>query len=187
MTVYSKNTDQRWSQGDILRDVSMVLWAEQIEDSLEVREHNLGYCVVLSQDCDLLHDYNSRANPQPKDHDKFLQSILVCPAYPADSLWEGSHLKEQKFVMQRINSDEKKRVKQNNAYRYHYLNSDLNLQIPELVIDFKHYFTIPRDIVYRNNFRSCYLATIGDLFREHLSQRFATFLSRIGLPEPVTN
>jgi len=87
--------------------------------------------------------------------------------------------------MGRIPSDEWRKVCQNNVYRYHYLGNAEEQQVPELILDFKHYFTIPRDIAYRPDFKKCYLATMDDLFREHLSQRFANYLSRIGLPELV--
>lgn len=57
-----------------------------------------------------------------------------------------------------------------------------HLQLPELVIDFKHYYAIPRDTLFRM-YPEHYLVTINQLFRESLSQRFSNYLSRIGLPE----
>lgn len=53
--------------------------------------------------------------------------------------------------------------------------------IPELVIDFKHYYTIPTEEMYEA-YKENYLASVEPLYREDLSQRFANYLSRIGLP-----
>jgi hypothetical protein len=85
--------------------------------------------------------------------------------------------------MRKINNSELDRVKKNNIYRYHFLPENKAAQIPDLVLDFKHYFTVPREIAYRDTFKAAWRTALGDLFREHLSSRFAHYLSRIGLPE----
>lgn len=64
------------------------------------------------------------------------------------------------------------------------LEGKTELGVPEFVIDFKHFFTVPVDVVYKQR-KTIYIATIGELYREELSQRFANFLSRIGLPDAV--
>jgi hypothetical protein len=56
--------------------------------------------------------------------------------------------------------------------------------LPELAIDFKRYFTVPTDEVYRRielgeARRRCLLISP---YLEHLSSRYAYFLSRIALP-----
>lgn len=180
---YLTTPTSRYRQGDILRDVQIVEWAEVINNELAVKARNLKYCIILSQECDLEHDYNNREDLEKckNDTDKFLQSLLLCPAYPAATWRLGTHLEELK--MQKINSDEWKRVKQNNNYRYHYLPEYEDGQVPELVFDFKHYITVPREVAYRKEFKNNFLISLDDLFREHLSSRFAHYLSRIGLPE----
>ncbi len=78
-----------------------------------------------------------------------------------------------------------KAIMDNDTSRYHYLKFSDNDQIggnkiPELIIDFKHYYTINKSVVYNNlDKRMC---SIDDLFREKISQRFSYFQSRIGLP-----
>ena len=52
--------------------------------------------------------------------------------------------------------------------------------IPGLVIDFKNFYTILTENLYK--YKKNRIATMSELFREELSQRFASFLSRIGLP-----
>ena len=57
--------------------------------------------------------------------------------------------------------------------------------LPELTIDFKRYFTIPTDEVYKRieiseTKRRCVL--VGP-YLEQLSSRFAYFIGRVALPE----
>lgn len=177
--------EKRYRQGDILRDVTVVQWAEVVDGALAIIERNLPYAVVLSQECDLEHDFNSRSNAVSPNMDKFLPSILLCPAYLAAQLKEGTHLETIQMKMHRIPTEHWKGVKQHNNYRYHFLVEDQDLQLPELTLDFKHFFTIPRAVIYREKYEAHYVCSLDDLFREHLSSRFANYLSRIGLPELV--
>jgi hypothetical protein len=181
---YFKSELERYEQGDILRDVTLVEWAD-LEDAraVSVVERTLQYCVIVSQECDLEHDFNNRTKAESATNDKYLQSLLICPAYPSQSFRTGEHLKGVGLKMERITHDNWGRVKHNNNPRYHYLEPYPDLQIPELVVDFKHYVTIPRDVLYRDQFQLCYLASIEIMYRDNLSCRFAHYLSRIGLPE----
>ena len=182
---YTTDLTSRYRQGDILREVQIIEWAEVVDEQIVVTERYLPYCVILSQECDLEHDYNNRADSAKcaRDTDKFLQSILLCPAFPAEQIRLGTHLQDIGLKMQQINSAEWKRIKQNNNYRYHFLPEHEENQVPELTLDFKQYITIPRQVAYRDQIKKGVLISLGDLFREHLSSRFAHYLSRIGLPE----
>ncbi len=167
---YFKSPLDRYEQGDILRDVTLIQWADlDKERVLNVVERTLSYCVIVSQECDLEHDYNTRRIAEGATKDKYLQTLLMCPAYQAETFRDGDHGWS--------------RLKQNNLARYHYLERHQDFQIPELVVDFKHYVTVPREILYREQFNTCYVATIEIMYRDHLSGRFAHYLSRIGLPE----
>lgn len=175
----------RCRQGDIIRDLQIIEWAEVIGDSLEVSERRLPYAIILSQECDLEHDFNNRqdAEKSKTSTDKYLPSILVCPAYLATEVKAGTHLENLGLKMNRFGSDQWKRIKQHNEYRYHFLPEDPDNQLPELVVDFKHFFTVRREVLYRDEVRQGYVCSLDDLFREHLSSRFAHYLSRVGLPE----
>ena len=138
---------------------------------------------LLSQDCDLEHDFNNHSDSSSKDGDKYLPFLLLCPAFPAEAFRQGKHLAELNIPMSSHNSDAWRKLKTNNLSRYHFLPGDTAHQVPDLVVDFKQYLTIPRDIIYRSNYQKCYLATIEIVFRDNISNRFAHYLSRIGLPE----
>lgn len=181
---FYKSVLERYEQGDVLRDLTLIEWADVEEEGrLNLAERTLQYCVLLSQDCDLEHDYNNRANEHSPTKDKYLQSLLLCPAYPAQSFRDGDHLLGLDMKMERMNSKQWDRLKQNGVSRYHYLQPAVDLQVPELVIDFKHYLTVPRDVLYRKKYAANYVATVEIVYRDNLSGRFAHYLSRIGLPE----
>jgi hypothetical protein len=84
-----------------------------------------------------------------------------------------------------------KRVTQNLDPRFHCLEAapagsdSLGQGLPSLGCDFKRFFTVPTDDVYKRIelqqiVRRCYLTTP---YAEHLVQRFYNFQSRIPLPE----
>lgn len=189
-------------QGDILRDVNIIVEYNDVEDN----EFKMPYIVILSQDCDLNQDFNSyskytkyndevdlininfdtfdkkKVEDFRKVYDKLLPSILACPAFPAEKLRNGNHLQNyNNFIMQHISSKDWKKVEKNEVARYHYLKPFPDFQIPKLVVDFKRYYTLPTHYVY-SIFEESYVGSLNELYRERLSQRFVNYLSRIGLP-----
>lgn len=181
---YVKDTTiTRICQGDILRDVDVIdSYTKDSSGELKYDELVLPYVIVMTQDCDLESDFKNRSEISSETQDKYLRTILVCPAYNATEFREGNHLLEDiGLKMAEWNSKTFKQIKEQNHARFHFLEQDQALQVPELVIDFKHYYTIPRDTLF-GIYNDHYLVTINQLFRESLSQRFSNYLSRIGLP-----
>jgi hypothetical protein len=194
---YTESAGPRIRQGDILRDV------EHVEDAfldsekpgyLRVESLFFPYIVVLSQDCDLKWDVEAR-NAKKWKPDKQIESILVCPAYDIMLFAKGEHLKDLapgRGEMRIWNVEKKhghpttdwKTLIQNKNPRYHHLEKDSTLPLPELIVDFKHFYTIPRSRLYRLHGK-CFVGAIRELYREDLNRRFANFLSRIGLPEDL--
>jgi hypothetical protein len=175
--VYKKNTGERICQGDVLRDILFSSTYENIDVPVLIK-----YAVVMSQDCDLKHDYKNRKEPEAKNNDKFLPTVLICPAYVSEQFFKGEHINDWKMTCF-SNEKEQKKIKDNNVFnRYHFLAEETKLSIPNLVIDFKHFYTIPKEII-GSQYEGSYLATVNELFRERLSQRFSNHLSRFGLPE----
>lgn len=174
---------QRICQGDILRDLEFIVGAPISNTEAEIEpSSNKEYWVVMTQDCDLSQDFAQRL-ASSKMGSNSIRSILLCPAYPARQFYTGEHLKD--WDTETFNAKKVKKIIKNDEYkRYHYIKGEPELGVPELVIDFKHFFTVPVEVAYSQR-KSTYIATIGELYREELSQRFANFLSRIGLPEAV--
>lgn len=181
---YCKLRKSRICQGDIFRDLSFIFLDEENKSARS--EMFVHFGVILSQECDLKSDFLAREKNKKAIypyHDKYLPTILLCPAYPIDDFLNGVHIGNWNMQGSKDNKIDKNKLIDNSILkRYHYLKNSDNPLIPELVIDFKHFLTIPTETIYKTR-KERYLASMSELFREELSQRFASYLSRIGLPE----
>ena len=179
--MYNKDNVDRVRQGDILKDLPFVIVDEASGDVFQIQ---YPYAIVLSQDCDLEQYTNSRRKLDgAKKNNQFLPNIILTPAFPSELLREGTHLKNMfNIVQDRISSAPFSRVQSNQDERYHSLPQCIDLQIPALIADFKLYFTLSYDVL-ELKCRDKYHAGINPIYREHLSQRFANYLNRIGLPK----
>lgn len=200
MIKVNNDTEVRVSQGDILKNVEYYESVEEIDGHLIISKIVFPYVVVLSQDCDLQWDNEVRdkkikdeeeknkdketKNTGPKTEDKKLISMIVVPLYNADHFFKGEHLSTLELTMITLNrkKTEGKDVLRNTNPRYHYLQFTNEIEIPDSVIDFKHYFTINIDKI-KSKIDEYKVATISELYREQISHRFSHYLSRIGLPE----
>ena len=152
---------------------------------VDLQEHD--WAIILSQDCDLDWDFAARfpkGTTPPKNKD--LPSILLCEAR---LLPDGVRLPQ-------FDRDIWRRVSQNQDDRYHVLDSvpadadRLGQGFAQLFIDFKRYFTVETGELYKrlalgatNEARALRRSELETPYREDLSHRFATFQSRIALPE----
>lgn len=168
------------SQGDIIADVTFAFGSGEV--SVVLDEVSLPYAIVLSQECDLKQDFDSLAlGTSLTNYDKCLSSILICPAYTKDMFLTGDHLEEKK--MRKWHTNEAKYLESNSSLeRYHLFCNGGDFELPDLVIDFKHFYTLPRELLYKIYIQN-YKASLKPLFKEFLSQRFCNYLSRIGLPD----
>lgn len=87
-SIYRLNDSKRAIQGDILKNIDIPIFNDELEFI------KLKFGVILSQDCDLNQDYESRNkisnNDNPSINNKIIPSILICPAYPAEQLRQGT-------------------------------------------------------------------------------------------------
>lgn len=187
--MYSCKNFERILQGDIYKDITITLKLEELPNGICQDKIIYPYILILTQDCDLEQDYNTLNSE--KQNRNFINTILTCPIFPAHDLREGTHFSELNLNFERINSKLWDPIKKNNNFRYHYLkNFDFeedsvsisNSENHDLgfVLDFKHFHTISKDTLYSK--KENYVTSINPLFREQISQRFAYYLSRIGLP-----
>lgn len=170
----------RVSQGDVFRDVECIEYAIEKRGIVEVSKIIFPLVVVLTQDCDLEQDFNGRV--KEKQNNKLL-SVLVVPLYNAEHVFTGEHLSDLQISGTTIN---KKRTEgmalmQNERPRYHYIDFPAQVPVVASIADFKHYFSV--HTAYLEKIRpKNFICRLDDLFREDLSQRFAAYLGRIGLP-----
>jgi len=175
--------DGRVSQGDVLRNIDYIERIQEARGILEVSKIAFPYIIVLTQDCDLEQDNNLREIPK-ETQDKLLISVLVAPLYNAEHFFNGEHLSTS-GITSRI-FDKKDRfadyIKSNQSARFHFLEFPSDFSLVDSIIDFKHYFSVPTPYI-REMKKANYVCTVSELYREDISHRFASFLSRIGLPD----
>lgn len=149
-------------QGDFINSCSIVVPPKPIKLGkvpAEVIEYDV---VVMSQSCDL--------------EQKKLELVLVCPIWPLNEFGEKNpYYKSRKG---------KEALRQGYSPGYHLLHSCKidGFEKNYLVVDFRSVYSIPFDslidLVKRRGKRLRLLPP----YREHLSQAFARFFMRVGLP-----
>lgn len=175
-----KRRRTRISQGDVFRDVECIEYAIEKRGVIEVSKIIFPLVIVLTQDCDLEQDSGNR---EKKTQNTKLLSVLVAPLYNAEHVFLGEHLTSLGLTMETIN---KKRspgtsLMQNERPRYHYIEFPQEVPLVASIADFKHYFSV--HVSYLESIRKTnFVCRLSDLFREDVSQRFAAYLARIGLP-----
>jgi hypothetical protein len=181
--VYSiEGLERELRQAEILSNVTQYLRNPQVKDVPEDQVETFSilhpYAIILSQDCDLFWEFEAGARGEARE----LNGVLLYEAEPADEL----------RAKQNINSNLWRPIRQNKSERYHLLEEappqlDLaGVGVPQLLVDFKRYFTLNHDEIYRQLAlktnpakRRCRLEMP---YREHLQGRAAYFFQRVVLP-----
>jgi hypothetical protein len=179
----AKSLTGRIRQGDIIRYVEHI-WGVQYDAGVfTIEKVTFPLVVVLTQDCDLEQDHHAReVRPSVHPDDKLLVSVLVAPLYNAEHVQSGDHLTELGRHMQALDRRQRDLLPKNQILRYHYLDFPEEFQLVPSVIDFKHYFS--SSVEYLSRLRETnYACSLSELYREDVSQRFVSFLARIGLPD----
>jgi len=181
-----RTRQRRIVQGDVIRSVEFIERIAEKSGILEISRIEFPLVVVLTQDCDLAQDYTFRWSQQAagKSEDKFLLSVLVAPLYNLEHVYTGEHLVDLGMKMEPIsrNKTPGKILRNNQNPRYHFLDFGPDVPVVPSVVDFKHYFSVSLEYL-REVKRDRFVCQLSPLFREDISQRFASFLSRIGLPD----
>lgn len=167
----------RVCQGDIFTDLEVIENFLAEKSVVTLQKIQFPFSVCLNQECDLLNDFNG-----PEDKDARLLHLAFAPAFIFEQFLKGSHwggIFSSNLPQKRTNTTVRKII-DNEIPRYHYLKFP-DPGLPELILDFKHFFTINRNEIYTKI--SHRLCSLDDLFREKINQRFSYYLSRIGLPD----
>lgn len=171
----------RLHQGEILAQLIQVRQDLTTIGSANARNDEIihPFAIILTQDCDLAQDFAARAS-ENAGRGK-LANILFCEAATTTEL--KSNVPQGKDIW--------KRVIQNKDERYQCLEEvpadqdSAGQSVPSLGCDFKQFFTVPADEVYKRIelheiARRCRLLTP---YAEHLLQRFCNFQARVALPQ----
>ena len=184
MIKVERTKSDRVCQGDIFRDIEYIESVTDEQGVLVIEKIRFPLVIVLTQDCDLAQDYGARCSQgPPRNEDKVLVSVLVAPLYNAEHVYAGTHLGELGMQMEPINKNKSPGdyLRKNDRPRYHFLEFPADVPIVDSVIDFKHYFSANVEYLKEMK-RTHFVRKVADLYREDISQRFAAFLARIGLP-----
>jgi len=168
-------------QCDIFENIEVIESLDINGSKLDIKKIIFPYVICLNQSCDLENDFN--ADPDKNKNSKLLH-LAVAPVFLFEKFLIGQHwgdIFDNGTPINRGKTDGKSIIN-NEVPRYHYLKFP-DSDMPELIIDFKHFFSINRNFLYNNiSKRHC---SMDDLFRENISQRFSNYISRIGLPEHI--
>ena len=184
---YREPTGYALQQGDVLANVRAYSMEALGDDGIPLgvlREFT--HSVIVTQECDLEQDYAARFPEwgRPVSPDKLLFGVILCGAYDEDELKSGQHRQQAKKFGKR----EWKPVKQNQDPRYQYLGY-VPVANHILVVDFKDFFMVPCEFLY-NELASGKVVRVSEMdipYKQHLLQRFAWYLMRVGLPVDFEN
>ncbi len=158
-------------QGDLIHDCPIVIPPSKLfvgeEPEIEIK---LIDSIILSQTCDLVNNK--------------IEIVLVCPFYTLKTFIDNlpdEQKNTKKAIYKHIDN-----LKKGHLPGYHLLNKDSDVDISDyLVVDFKNVYGIQiqniREIAKSINTRIRLLPP----YREHLSQSFARYFMRVGLPQDI--
>jgi hypothetical protein len=152
-------------QGDFINQCPIVLPPSTIELG-KVRAEVIEYdVVIMSQSCDL--------------EQKKLELVLVCPIW---SLTEFEK-KNPSFKIGKM----KESLRRGYLPGYHLLNKcEMDgFQTDYLIVDFRSVYSVPFDLLLELSRKRGKRLRLLPPYREHLSQAFARFFMRVGLPVDI--
>jgi len=164
------NHSDEIEQGDMIPDCPIVIPPSKINEGDEPEiEIKLIDSIVLSQSCDL-------ANNK-------IQIVLVCPYFSMKTFIENLPENEQSKKAVRKNIEN---LRKGFLPGYHLLNKSEKNNIDDyMIIDFRNVYGIQieslKDIAKNLETRQRLLPP----YREHLSQSFARYFMRVGLPQDI--
>jgi hypothetical protein len=174
------NLEGELRQGEIISGLKYYeITPSQEPERLDVHTNALPFVLVATPDCDLFQDFRHGGN-------KMLEVLL----FPLEEVGVAKSRTSG-------NSNQWRWVKRNQVSQFYMLtkvpieHDALGMGIPELVVDFKRYFTLPPAEIYRQ----CRLAQGGaarrcrlnDIWREDFRQRALSYMGRIGVPSDDDN
>jgi len=151
-------------QGDIIDSCSLIIPPPTIKDEVKVDviEYDV---IIMSQSCDLIN--------------RKLELVLVCPIWPL-SEFENKNPSYKSPKM-------KESLRRGYLPGYHLLNKcEIDgFETEYLVVDFRSVYSVPFDFLVELARKKGKRLRLLPPYREHLSQAFARFFMRVGLPVDI--
>ena len=157
--------DESLLQGDFIKKCPLIdpPKAMSPDQIIEYIEYDV---VIMSQSCDLVQ--------------KKLDLVLVCPVWPLSEFE-----KRVDFFKSRKG---KETLIQGNVPGYHLLNKcdENGFKTDHLIVDFRSVYSVPFEFIQDLAKERGKRLRLLPPYREHLSQGFARFFMRVGLPVDIT-
>lgn len=176
-------------QGDIFKNVKYSFIDSESDNDVEILEYEFPLAIVVSQACDVT-AMNGVVETMHGKAIKYMPTVLLCPIYDKNIMKTGEHVidvfEDLNYTLEKeniYNSNEWKIVAKDWHYRYHALEVKIGDEkvIENAAIDFKHYFTVPITYLFKN--KNDRVARLDDIFSEQITLKFATFLTRVAIPD----
>jgi hypothetical protein len=153
-------------QGDFVPDCPIIIPPEDFQGDKKLNV-KLTNSIILSQSCDL-------------EHNK-IDIVLVCPYYNLETLLENHPDNKQNSNKTRTRVIDN--LKQGHYHSYHLMQKDINLNIADnIVVDFRNVYGIGYDFLKQHIYKLETRIRLLPPYREYLSQAFARYFMRVGLP-----
>ncbi|RLA46090.1 MAG: hypothetical protein DRR06_05790 [Gammaproteobacteria bacterium] len=163
---YESVLDNSLEQGDLLYEFPIVkadVTAEHVQQILAGEEPDIGAevvlinAIILTQSCDLQNDKT--------------ETVILCP------LWDDENGQFGKNKMNEIRAGRR--------FGWHLLNRDEAQEIPFTVVEFSRLFMAKRSAVVQFISNGQSRPRLLSPYKEHLSQAFARYFMRVGLPSDI--
>lgn len=154
-------------QGDFFNSCPVVTPPSEIKSDVKSIETDvLEYdVIILSQSCDLIYEK--------------VDLVLVCPTWTLKEI-------EKKYNFFK-SSNGKEKLRQGNVPGYHLLNKSIlkGFERDFVIVDFHNVYGVPFDYLNKLAKTTGKRLRLLPPYREHLSQSFARFFMRVGLPMDI--
>lgn len=173
---YQEVADASVEQGDIFRDYPIFVPELTLEHLDQVAKGELPEvpvsilttdAIVLSQSCDL-------ANNK-------IDSVTLCPVWGMKK-FEGAMLVN---LSDKEKSNRKEQIRQGKEPPFHMLAGDEVLNMELSIVEFGRLYTTPKDFINKFADNCDTRLRLISPYREHLSQSFARYFMRVGLPSDI--
>lgn len=169
---YETITDKKdLQQGDFIPDCPIIIPPSKIEEGDEPEiDIKLIDSIVLSQSCDLIYEK--------------IELVLVCPYYSLKTFLEclPKDQQSQKSIEKTIEN-----LRKGYLPSYHLLNNSKEIENLKdyQVVDFRNVYGIQFSLLFDIIRDVSNRVRLLPPYREHLSQSFARYFMRVGLPQDI--
>jgi hypothetical protein len=163
-----KRSDKSLEQGDIIYRCPIIILPKELKANQEYRvKVDMYDVIIMSQSCDL-------------EQNK-LEIVLVCP-----------FIRFEDYVKNAYPNTNKKngifdKIKKGEFHNYHLLNKSEYFEVNDFImVDFTSVYGVHIDYLKEHISKQKNRPRLISPYKEHLSQAFARFFMRVGLPTSLT-